>query len=500
MPKKQNPDEQGEGFTDLTAGMMLTASLDENSQTLKTIFSDDGTLRVREARSKCGERFVIAFCDGMIDNTVINVNIVKALLSEEIPRAGDLQNLLEKSIQVNSFDTASDWTTLADGISYGDTLLLIEDCAEGALLSTKSFATRSISEPEAEKILSGPREGFCESVMINLSMLRRKLRNPDLKIKFRQIGARTKTQVAVCYLGTLVDKNLLAELETRLSKIDVDGVLDSNYIAEHIRENLLSPFADSGMTERPDAVAGKMLEGRIAVFCDGSPAVLTLPCLFAEYFQSPEDYYLNSYYSTPARWLRMAGFMLTVCLPALFISLEAFQVEMLPAAMLINIAAGLSNVPLPAPLEAFLMLFVFDLLRETGARIPSYVGQALSIVGALVIGSAAVEANLVSATITIMVAVTGICGLLIPRLSAPVLVFRYLLLLLASFFGIFGLIMGLTVLLIHILNLKSLGISQLFPGKPLTDGVKDTFLRLPWTKQKTRPESLTNDRVRMKMH
>lgn len=482
----------------------LTESLLENMQLLQELFEGDETMRYRTIPGKDGQpAYGIVFCDGMVNCLVVDDYIITPL--EEILQA-DMKKAAVDAQMTRFIQTSEAVKTecikeIIENVTYGDTLLFCEGMKQGFLLNTKGFQIRSVTEPENEKILSGPREGFTEVIMVNLSMLHRRIRTNELKLQFRELGTRTRTKICIAYIDSVVANHALEELLRRLdnlSRQELDGILDSNYITELIRDNPLSPFRNIGYTERPDVVVGKLLEGRIAIFVDGTPVVLTVPYLFIENFQSSEDYYLNSYYTSMSRFLRMIGFLLTITVPAFFVSIVAFHVQMLPTPLMINISASLENVPLPVALEAFLMLLVFDLLRETGVRMPTYVGQALSIVGALVIGQAAVEAKLVSASMIIVVGITGITGLLVPKMNAPIIVVRALLLLLSAALGLFGMIAGLVCLLTHLLNLKTMGISQMLPDNELKlQHVKDTLFRLPWTKMTTRPGVLSGNHRRM---
>ena len=246
-------------------------------------------------------------------------------------------------------------------------------------------------------------------------------------------------------------------------------------------------------------MAAKLLEGRIAIFLDGTPVVLTVPYLFIENFQNSEDYYLNFFYTSFSRVLRILGFFLTVTVPGFYIAIVAFHHEMLPTPLLINIASERTGVPLPASAEAFIMLIVFDILRETGVRMPSNIGQALSIVGALVIGQAAVEARLVAAPMIIIVGITGITGLLVPRMNAPIIFVRIFILIGASVFGLFGMMLTLCTLFIHMLNLDSFGVSQLTPsGKLQFQQIKDMAIRAPWWKMIQLPKRTAWSTIRQK--
>jgi spore germination protein KA len=259
---------------------------------------------------------------------------------------------------------------------------------------------------------------------VNLSMLRRKLRTTDLKMEYKTFGTRSKTKACICYLGSLVNKDVLAELNKRLESFSIDGTLDVNYISEMIRDAPISPFKTIGSTERPDVVAAKLLEGRVALFLDGTPVVLTMPIFFIESFQSDDDYYLNYYFASIGRILRIMAFFIATSIPAIYIALVDFHQEMLPTPLLISISAARQGVPFPTVVEAICMLAVFELLRESGSRMPTMMGQALSIVGSLVIGQAAVEAKIVSAPIIIIAAASGIAGLMIPRLKGAIILLR----------------------------------------------------------------------------
>jgi len=480
----------------------LSTSLEKNIKTLNAIFIDDDTIATRFI-TNCHNN-TLQYClvqnDGMVNAAIINENIIKPLMQSEVllNKGQQIDILIHQVILINQVKKTKEWQEIIESVTYGDTILFIDGEKEVLILNSKGFNLRGIAEPPSEKIISGPREGFCEALMINLSMVRRRLRTNELKIKFKSFGVRTHTQVCVCYIDSIVNINILDELYRRLDTIDIDGVLDANYITELIRDSKLSPFRAIGYTERPDVVVGKLLEGRIALFVDGSPVVLTLPYLFIENFQSNEDYYMSFYYSSFERVLRILSFILSITVPSFFIIVVAFHHEILPTTLLTNIAKERLGVPLPAGLEAVIMLIVFDILKETGIRMPSGIGQALSIVGALVIGQAAVEAKLVAAPMVIIIAVTAITGLLIPKMNAAIPYIRLGLLGLSSALGVVGLLLGLSGLMIHLLNLYSFGIRQLTPIDTLRyQEVKDTFIRGPWWKMLNRPAILTKNKTRL---
>ena len=480
-----------------------TVSLDQNMAILQALFVDVDILRVKiiENRHQKTLRFGIAFCDGVVNTSIINDNILRPLMISEAAQPGPalMDVLMSQVVQVAETEETADFVKIIEAVSYGDTVLFADGIAKALILNTKGFATRSTTEPENERTLSGPREGFTESIMQSLSFIRRKVRTNELKMKFLSVGTRTKTSICVSYINGLADKRILDEVCKKLNEIDIDGVLDSNYITELIRDKKWALFRSTGYTERPDVVVGRLLEGRVAIFIDGTPSVLTVPYLFIENFQSNEDYYLNFYYSTYSRLLRIIGFFLTVGVPGFYIAIVAFHHEMIPTQLLINVAAERQSVPLPAAIEAFIMLVVFDILRETGIRMPSNIGQALGIVGALVIGQAAVEAKMVAAPMIIVVGITGITNLLVPKLNAPVIYFRFFVLLASSIFGFFGFVLSTSCMLIHIFNLTSFGIPQVtLDGNYQYQEMKDLAFRSPWWWMRTRPRQLSADNVRMK--
>jgi spore germination protein KA len=445
--------------------------------------------------------FFIYYVDGLVNSEIMNRNIILPLmLSSSIKRDGDLlDTLLEHVLEINETEKTNSIQKIIQAITYGDTILLVKGAEQALILNTKSFMLRGVSEPTSEKVLYGPREGFTESILFNLSMIWRRLRTNELKMEYHVVGERSHTTVCVCYLDSIVKKQVLEELCRRIDAIHIDGIMDSNYIAEFIKDRPYSPFHTTGITERPDIVSAKLLEGRIAVFVDGTPIVLTVPYLFIENFQSNEDYYMNFYYTSFMRMLRILSFLLTISVPALYVSVVAFQHETLPTTLLISLTAQRSSVPLSAAVELFIMMILFEIIKETGIRMSSNVGHALSIVGALVIGQAAVEAKLIGAAVVIVIALTAITSLMTPRLEAATIYMRFLLLIVSSAIGLFGYFTVVAIVIIHIYNLHSFGIPMMPSTEyPEYQNFKDLLFRAPWWTMKERPYRLTYDRVRIK--
>ena len=438
------------------------------------------------------------YLDGMASTQLVNESVVKPLLLVNGVGGSISQVLKEQVLFAGECKAVTSVADMLRAVLYGDTLLLISGSREALVINTKGWRTRGISEPENERVLQGPREGFDEAALLNLAMVRRRLLTPDLCTEAVRIGRRTETYVFICYLGSLTNEKMLKELKRRLSLIDIDGILDSNYITEQIRDCPGSLFKTAGTTERPDVVAARLLEGRIAIITDGTPVAVTVPYLFSENFQSDEDYYLNYTVSSVGRILRYLCFFLAISIPAVFIAAAAYHRELLPTSLAISLMQLRGGVPFPALTECIMLIFVFEILKETGIRMAQSLGHALSIVGGLVVGQAAVEARIISAPVLIVVALSGIAGLTVPRLKGAVFYLRLILVILSALFGLYGYITGIAAVIISILDLKSFGVSSTVSLSRLTaQSLKDSVVRAPWRRMIKRPLFNINS-VRMK--
>ena len=477
------------------------SSLFTNRQTIERTFQGDSILRIREFSLCGGHRGCLFYFDGMVNVELVNETVLRPLmLADAISQEADISDfVMDKILYSGEIKKTSLFDDAMTSMMYGDTLLLFEGNNKALLINTKGWRTRGISEPKNERVLQGPREGFDEAAMFNVAMLRRRLQTTDFCAEFIRLGARTNTLVFICYLKSLVNRDSLRKLRFRLGQIDIDSVLDSHYITEQIRDNRHSFFETVGSTERPDIVAARLLEGRIALVVDSTPMVITLPYLFSENFQSDEDYYIDRRLASAGRILRILCFFIAVSLPALYIVLTTFHFDFLPTDFALKVASSRDGVPFSSLSEAFLIVFLFEILRETGVRMSESVSGALSIVGGLVIGQAAVEAKIVSAPVLIVVAASGICGLAVPRLSTAVFYMRLIALAASGLFGLCGYLFFSLYNLLCALSLTSLGVdATLSLKKPDFQGLKDVFFRADWRRMFTRPQIQTNDTVRKK--
>ena len=473
-------------------GIFISGFLDRDTEFFKDIFKSDVTLRVKQisARKSVPLDAALIYIDGMVDSVQVNEAIIEPLIETDIKNDSQtLAEFVEKQVLfARDVKPQTEASKILEGILYGEALLLINGSKTALMIDVKGWRTRGINEPENERILEGPREGFEEAALLNLAMLRRKLQTPDLCIEMQRVGYRSNTAVFVCYLGGLVNRKILKKIKQKLQEINIDGILDTNYISEEISPHPFSIFKTSGKTERPDVVAARLLEGRIAIVVDGTPMVMTLPYLFSENFQSDEDYYQTFWMGSLGRILRYFCFILSVLTPAVFVAITTRHPEFLPTSFLITVIEQRAGVPFSIVGETLGMILIFEILKETGVRMPQNIGPALSIVGGLVVGQSAVEAKIISAPTLIVVALSGIAGLMLPRLRAAVFFIRLSFIILAAFWGLYGLFSGAILLLGYIVSLKSYDTEYTVSLNRLTfQSLKDTVWRAPWKFMKTRP-------------
>ena len=473
----------------------LGKSIEDNINLIKNIFSKDETLIIRNFQNKYlkAAKCCIIYFEGMINYKILNESVIKPVLDNNLAENICCNNLLEelqKKVLANNYvEKLRNIDNVVYAIINGDIVFLLDGYDEALIIRANFREERSITEPESERVVRGPREGFTESIETNLVLIRRRIKTPEFKTKFREIGQRTRTKVCICYINDIASKSVLTELERRLDEINIDGIIDSGYIQELIRDAPFSLFDTVGYSERPDVVAAKLLEGRIAIIVDGSPAVLTVPYILLENAQSNEDYYNNYILASFNRFIRTTATISSTTIPAVYLAVVTYHQEMLPTPVLLSLSASRQGVPFPTSLSFFIMLLIFDILRETGARMPLSIGQAINIVGALVLGEAAINAKLVSAPVVVITAMSGILTLLNARLLAPIIFTRFFLLLAASVLGLYGVIFGFMIIMLHLASMRSFGVPYMLGITRIKnhDG-QDAWIRAPWWTMTLRPK------------
>ncbi|WP_313639928.1 spore germination protein, partial [Paenibacillus sp.] len=350
-----------------TSGQTPSKSLDEMMNLFRQIFKDDGTLRIRELNNEGSEslRFGLVYVDGMVDKHMIQEGVIKPLMAFDFTRMdySNTAELMEKIrtqvINITDVVASTDLNEMISAIIAGKTLLLLDGYAGVLNINAQGWDKKAITEPVTEKSVYGPREGFTESLIVNLTQIRRRVQDSDLKFIFSQIGSRSNTQICICYMESLASPDIVKELQDRLRQVDIDLVLDTAYLSELIRDEPFSPFEVTGSTERPDSLVSKMMEGRVALLIEGSPFAMTVPYVFVENFQASSDYYINYYFGSFNRMLRMVGAFMSISIPALYVALVTYSQEMIPTQLLLSIATSRVAVPFPTVVEAVFMLTIF---------------------------------------------------------------------------------------------------------------------------------------------
>ncbi|WP_197489752.1 spore germination protein [Rossellomorea aquimaris] len=471
-------------LSDMEEIEMDVLSLEEKiSYISESLFNTDD-LKIRELTFN-NKKMVILFIDSVIDNRNLQLNVIKPIIEKS---AGDIQNVVNSNNVKETVYLDEALCAMVDG----HCLLLMEDSDVLTYICIPKVM-RDRSEPINEKVIRGSHQSFTENITENIHLIRERISTPMLTVKYSSLGKTSKTKYAVVYLSHLTNPEIVKTIEERISYINVDSVQSPGYFEEFLEDSSFSPFPQYINTERPDRVAGNLMEGRVALVMEGSPTVLLLPVTFFSFFQSTEDYNNRSLIGSFIRFIRLISFIATLCLPAFYIAVISYNYEIIPVEIIFSIKSSLEYVPFPPLIEAAIMQFTLELLREAAVRLPNPVAQTIGVVGGLVIGTAVVEANLVSNTMLIVVAITAISSFVIPsnEMSTSVRILGFPLMILAALFGVFGIVIGLMFLLIHMVNLKSLGHNYLYPLAPLDlNALKDTFVRLPIWLMKERTKDL----------
>lgn len=500
MLRKQSSKKADNGKS--KSGLKISPNLKKNLETLKKTFRESNDFVIREFSFGSKEEPInaaIVYIEGLVFKLSINDDIMKPLMYDSsfagfinTYKPNDIISFIdERLLSMAESAKVSALEEVVEACLYGFTILLVDGETQALSISNQGWERRGISEPQGEVVVRGPREGFTETIRTNTSLLRRKIHNPDLVLEMMKVGQKTKTDICIAYIAGIVDEGVVQEVKKRIEDIKTDAILESGYIEQFIEDAPFSPFATVGNSEKPDVVAAKLLEGRVAILVDGTPMALTVPYLFLEGFQSSEDYYSRPYYTGLVRILRFMAFLLSLYGPGFFVAVTAFHQELIPAALIITFASAMEGTPFPVALEAIAMGIVFEILREAGVRLPKAVGQSVSIVGALVLGDAVVSAGFVSSTMVIVVAFTAIASFVVTAHSDSESIIRFLMTLLGSALGLLGITIGTIGVLIHLCALRSFGSPYLSPLAPISWlDLKDTFLRFPLWAMITRPKTI----------
>jgi spore germination protein KA len=500
QPRNISPKPPTHQVLEETNDVNITTRIDETIAFFQKHLGENDDIVMRQFRVFDQHPAVIIYFSVLVEKIYLNNQILKPLML--VPPDHEKQgaaNRTLKDVLLNDVLYAAEGKTeyqlnqLLQHVLEGQTILVIEGMHEAIYFDTRYVDKRAITQPETEQVIRGAREGFIELMDTNISLLRYRLPTPDFRVKTIRLGRITKSKVAVCYLEGVVNPQLVEEVFSRLSLVDIDGILDAGYLEQFIEDNHFSPFPQIQYTERPDKAVANMLEGRVIIMVDGSPFALILPIVFSQLYQTIEDYSERFVLSSFVRLARLVALVFSLIFPSLYVALISFNPELIPTAFAAAVSGARAGVPFPAVIEVLVMEVSMEVLREATLRLPQQVGGALSIVGVLVIGQAAVAAGFVSPITVVIIAITTIGSFATPAFNVALALrmLRFPLIVLSGIFGLYGVMVGLIVIVNHMLSLKSFGVPYMTPLVPGNfQGMKDTVARLPLWFMPKRPSFL----------
>lgn len=474
----------------------MNYSLKERIEGVKNILTSEDIL-VAEFDSLSGKKFACIYADGIVDKNMIGELVIKPL------KTAGKDITAEEAKRMLASPDVKDGKDLPDAvknISDGNAVLYIDGEEDFYIIGVKLPPGRSVAEPPTQVAVKGPREGFTEDIKINLGLVRKRLKSDKLKIKTINVGKQSQTTVAICYLEGVCPEGLPEKIEKQILNNEIDVIPDSSYVAGFISERPHSLFKRNSTCEKPDIFCAKVSEGRVGIISDGSPIALTVPYMLVEDFQAAEDYYAVKYRSTILRILRLAAVLIGISLPAIYVCAQLFKIQLIPPLLLFKIASSVAGIPLSPSVEIFLTLFVLEVLNEASIRMPKYVGLALSVVGALVLGDTAVKAGIISTPAVIIIAFSAICLYTVPDLVETSTTLRLLFLIVAGSLGTFGLLLTIAFLLCYLVTEQDYGVPLLAPFAPLiARDMKDSYYKADLYTLDKRPRVLRSEnKTRMK--
>ncbi|GGF65179.1 spore germination protein KA [Paenibacillus albidus] len=491
---------------------LLSAKLADNLQEIRDRLGNSPDLIIRKFELVTSLIEVAAiYINGLNDKDIVDEFITHIMAFDTLggdgPQLNSVNGIYQfmkgKALSTGEEKVIRDWKELFAALLSGNTIVLVDGLAEAIGGNTSGGEVRAVTEASTQVAIRGSKESFTESIGTNLSLVRRRIKNANLWIETMKIGVVTQTDVAIMYMNGIAKESVIQKLKQKLQGIHIDAILESGYIEQLIEENKYSPFPTLYNTERPDSVAGNLMEGRIAIFVDGTPFVLIAPTTFFMFFHAVEDYYQRYDISTLIRLLRFMCLIISLFGPGLFVAALNFHQEMIPTPLLINLASQREGVPFPTFIEALLLEVTFEIIREAGIRMPSPIGQTVSIIGGLVLGQAAVQAGIVSPAMVIVVSLTGISSFATPafNMALSVRILRFIIMFIAAFMGLYGMCVFSFILIAHLCSLSSLGIPYMSPMGPfIPQNQQDAVFRLPFQFMKNRPRLISqkkhNKRIR----
>jgi len=481
---------------------MVSLCIDDNLNVIKKEFGipDNSDIIIREFKIGRKINAFIVYVDAMVDKAYVSDFVLRQLMSkqnfDEFDIWEDSNSLVsyinDNVISANEISKLKDFASIIYDIVSGNTALFIDGCDQSLCISSKGFEKREIEPPLTESVVLGSQEGFTENLRTNISLVRKIIRNKNLRTEMIKVGKTNQVFCAIMYLDGLTNNELINEVRRRITSIDTDFIAGAGALSEYIEDNSLMLLPQTLTTERPDRTASFIMEGKVAIIVEGTPFADIVPVAFYHLMQTSEDASLRWQYGSFLRIIRMVGIFTSTLVPALYIAITLFHQEAIPTELLLSISKSKEQVPFPTVLEVLLLEISFELIREGGIRVPGMIGQTLGIVGALILGQAAVSARLVSPILIIVVAITGLGSFAIPNYSLGIglRILRFIFIFAAAELGLYGISLAIFVLGCIICNMKSFGIPFLSPVAPKTKSPPDIIIRQPVWKQGERTDLL----------
>lgn len=438
---------------------------------------------IREMTLSDGTNIAIFTIEGMVNKEALTLAVSTPLMTSSYPAtvSNKFDYIRDSVLSTAEISEIETFKEVIDFSMSGFAVLAIDGYSKMLVIGIQGFSFRGVSEPSSEMVYRGSREGFTEPLRINMTLVRRRLKTPDLVFKTMTLGDLSNTQICLCYIKSAVSPKILTELERRLKNISLDTVLASGYLVSYLTEGMPNIFSTVGVTEKPDTLCGKITEGRVGILVDGTPSAIIVPHLFIENFQSFDDYSNRPYYASFIRILKYISLFLALYFPGLFVAVTNFHPEFIPTALLNNINDTLQKTPFPLVVEVLMVTFMYEVMREAGLRLPTPLSHAVGIVGALVIGETGVSAGLISAPTLIFVAFSAICSYVLPQLYGTITILKFSFILAGGMFGFVGIVLLSLIVTISACSLNSFGVPYMSPISPLSKGVvSDNFIRRDW--------------------
>lgn len=461
----------------------LDKSLIKNIIYLRKLFSNSADFITKEI-NLCGHDILIIYCEGMVNLQLLEPLIITPLY--KFNSKNSAPNDLVKWIENNIFLTTGKnilftYNEIFTSIMSGSIVMLINGSTTALSAEITDFKSRAISDSLNEVDIRSSREALTEVLKTNLTMIRRRIKSPALKFDNLIIGEKSQTTVTLVYLTDVVNCKLIQSIKHKLSKIKIDILLDSSYLIAFLTKHKYSIFPEIGFSERPDILCGKIAEGRVAILVDNCPHAIFLPHLFVENFQTMDDYTTQPIFASFTRMLRYLAFFISILLPGIYVTISAFHPEMFPKTLLYNVASAQETTPFPIMVEALLIHIAYELMQEAGLRLPRQIGNAISIVGALIIGEAAVSSHIIGAPMIIIVALNAITSFIMTSVYQSVCILKFIFIILGGLGGLYGITLGLCVLLINMTSVNSFKVPYMAPITPFNiKAMRDTFIRRNW--------------------